>query len=909
MPTPTHGAPTPTAPIFEHHPDARLGIGEASPRLSWRVAGAADAIDPNYRQRAVQLEIAVTDPDGASRTSLVELDTADQVFVDWPLAPLASRQGVDARVRLSDGASWGEWGPAGSVEVGLLDRTDWAAIPVGPRPGSIAPGAPDRIDPRPDHLQSADIPRGLRGSLTPPLRAPGRIRRTFRLPARARRARLYLSGHGLVEAEINGRRVGDEVLAPGWTSYHHRLRYSTYDVADLLVEGENAIGVWLGDGWWRGRLGFGGGKRDVYGEDLSALVQLEIIDEDGNAHLIVSDASWTGGPGPILSSGLYEGEVFDARLHDPAWSTPAFDDSEWTPVRAEALPATALVAPLGPPVRRVEELRPREIVDKGEGRYILDFGQNHSGRLRVRADGPAGHRLRLRHAEVLQGGELCLEPLRTADAEDVLVLSGAPIEWEPRFTIHGYRYVEVAGWIGELRPDSVVSEVVHSDMERRGWFDCSNPLIARLHSNVVWSLRSNFVDIPTDCPQRDERLGWTGDLQVFAPTAAFLYDVSGVLGSWLEDLAAEQADLDWVPPYVPYVPLEPFSLLPKDPMAVWGDVAVLTPLDLARSTGDDAVLRRQFDSARRWLEHVRRSAGPGLVCHASEQFGDWLDPSAPPEDPAGGATDKYLVATAYFARACRAFAALCAAIGEDALAAEYAELADAVARAFARTWLDESGALRAPTQTALALALVFGLFPDAGAAREGGKSLARMVREAGGRIATGFVGTPLIAHALTLADHVDEAYLLVENTECPGWLYAVTHGATTTWERWDSLLPDGTVNSPTMTSFSHYAFGAIADWLHRVVAGISPTEPGYRRILFAPRPGGSVTSARAEVLTPYGPASIDWSLEGGVLEAEVLVPVGAEATIDLPGSEPVAVGHGRHVLRRPFPARGSIDRR
>jgi alpha-L-rhamnosidase len=852
--------PRPAAPTLEHHAPGRLGIGESTPRISWIIPSA----DASYRQRAARVKITFTAPDGSQETSKHELPGADQVLVPWPARPLRSRERADVQVQVRDG-EWGPWSPTGTAEAGLLDRADWVARLVGP----------------------AWEDEGGR------LRRPGRLRGRFTLPENIRSARLYLSGHGLVEAEINGRRAGDEELTPGWTSYHHRLRYATFDVTESLQAGENAIGLWLGDGWWRGHLGFGGGTQDVYGDRLAALAQLEVTTEDGSTVTVRTDGSWRASYGPILHSGLYEGERFDARLHDADWSHPSFDDSDWSAVQVDDLPDAALVAPQGPPVRCVDELHPVGIEDRGEGRWVLDFGQNHSGRLRIRARGPEGSVVRLRHAEVLVNGELATEPLREANATDELILNGSEIEWEPRFTIHGYRYAEVSGWHGTLAPANVVSRVIHTDMRRRGWFDSSETLLNRLHENVVWSLRSNFVDIPTDCPQRDERLGWTGDLQVFAPTATFLYDTAGMLSSWLRDLAVEQAEADWVPPWVPYFPLKPFSELPQDPYAVWSDVAVLTPDVLYQRTGDVEVLRRQYVSARSYLEHVERAAGSDRICRDSEQLGDWLDPNAPPENPFEATTDKYLVATAYFSHSSRRLAAIAETLGEHEDAARFHSLADEVAAAYAREFLP-GGRPKDDTQTAYALTTVFELWPDEETRRAGTARLAELVRESEGRISTGFAGTPAVADALSLSGHLAEAYQLLQCTECPSWLYTVKAGGTTIWERWDSQRPDGTLNASSMTSFNHYALGSVADWLHRVVAGLAPLEPGYRRIRFQPRPGGTLDRAAAEHDTPYGAAGIEWTRSGDSLEVTVTVPVGSQGEVVLPDGGTLSVAHGTH---------------
>jgi len=851
---------------FEHHEHGRLGVGEPRPRLSWRW-GSAPA---DFVQDAVDVRVAVEVPGGPDEVSEHRLDGSDQVLVPWPARALLSRERVRVQVRAVDGDAVGPWSGAAMIELGLLEPSDWSAVFIGP----------------------VDEPHSEAGEL----RRPFRVRTEFTAADDVVRARVHFTAHGLAQVEINGDRIGDEELTPGWTSYQHRLRTATFDVTDRVQPGRNALGVWLADGWWRGLVGFDGGLVDAYGPDQSALVQLELTRADGSIETVASDDSWTAGTGPILTTGLYEGEHVDLRLHDPAWSSSGWDDAHWSPVATRPLDTRVLVTPTGPPVRVTEVLSPVSIDQKGGGRWVLDFGQNHSGRLRLRLDAPAGTEIVLRHAEVLQDGELYTRPLRGAAATDVVVLPGGPVEWEPRFTIHGYRYAEVSGWPADLDlgPDDVVSHVLHTDLERAGWFRSSDARVERLHENVVWSARSNFVDLPMDCPQRDERLGWTGDIQVFTPTAAFLFGVNGMLSSWLQDLAVDQTDRGTVPFYVPYLPLGSWKEQPVDPVAVWGDAAVLTPDGLHQRTGDEGVLRRQYASARAWVLQVQDRATPGLICEGTHQLGDWLDPAAPPEDPAQATTDPALVATAYFAHSSRRLAAVADTLGETDDAAYFADLADRVSEAFARRWLDADGVPLDDTQTAHALTTVFDLWPSSDAERRGGARLAALVREAEGRIATGFAGTPLICDALTLSGEIDAAYELLLSEQCPSWLYTVAMGGTTTWERWDSMLPDGTVNPGDMTSFNHYALGAVADWLHRVVAGLAPAAPGYRVIRFAPRPGGGLTSAGATHETPYGTASIDWVLLDGELRVDVVVPVGTTAEVDLPGRPAETVGHGRH---------------
>lgn len=846
------------APVpFEHLPNG-LGIGVAEPRLSWSLPSGAGAQD------GYEIEL---DRDGrVHRTG--RIDGADQVFVPWPGEPLASRERVTVRVRVWTGS--GEpsgWSPPSIVEAGLLEPADWSAAPVG---------APWPENPDSD-------------------RRPARVRKDFTLERPVARARLYITAHGLYEAEINGHRVGDDALSPGWTVYGHRLRYYTYDVTDHLNEGANTLGAWLGDGWYRGLLGFDGGTRNIYGTDQSLIAQLEVTHDDGTTTVIATDRSWTAAFGPILTSGLYEGETFDARLDEPNWATP---HGTWDgdPVDVGSRDPRTLVAPQGPPVRCTQEVAPVTVTRKDDGRHLLDFGQNLVGRLRITVDGPAGTTITLRHAEVLEDGELATRPLRGAQATDTYILAGdGPRTWQPRFTLHGFRHAEITGWPGDLAEGSVTALVHHTDMRRTGWFECSDDLVNRLHENIVWSMRGNFVDIPTDCPARDERLGWTGDLQVFAPTASFLYDCAGMLDSWLADVAVEQLPDGTVPWYVPVIPGGP-QWTPIQPGAAWGDVAALTPWVLYQRFGDLELLRRHFATGRAWVDLIDRLAGPNRLWDSGYQLGDWLDPNAPPDDPAATRTDRYLVATGYFAWSARHLAWSARELGDTEAAQRYGTLADEVAHAFRGRYVLPSGHMTSDSPTAYSVALAFGLLDDPAQRQYAGDRLAALVLEDDARIATGFVGTPLICDALTDTGHLDVAYRLLTQTECPSWLYPVTQGATTIWERWDSLRPDGTLNPGGMTSFNHYALGAVADWLHRVVGGMSATSPGYRTIAFRPRPGGGITWANTRHETPYGTAALSWELTAVGMTARVTVPEGCRGTVELPGREPLDVGPGDHVV-------------
>lgn len=848
---------------FEYSPDG-LGLATARPRVSWRLPGGS----PD--QTAYELEVH----GNAGVTTTGRVASVERSLVPWPAEPLRSRSRARVRVRVwtADGKGPSPWSEPAWAEAALLESGDWKARPVGGAWPENGPG-------------------DLR---------PARVRREFTLRRPIAAARLYATAHGLYQAEINGTRVGDDTLSPGWTVYGRRLKYRTYDVTRYLVPGRNAIGAWLGDGWYRGRLGFHGGTRDIYGADQSWLAQLEIVHDDGSVTVIATDQSWQAALGPVITSSLYDGEVHDARLDDPAWSRPG-SGAMWSPVAVRDRDPATLEPDDAPPVRCTQEISPVSVTLRDDGSYLLDYGQNLVGRLAIIVTGPRGTRVKLRHAEVLIGGDLATAPLHQARAADEYVLDGAGTErWEPRFTFHGFRYATITGWPGELRPESAVARVYHTDMPRAGEFSCSNPLVQRLHDNVRWSVRGNLVSIPTDCPARDERLGWTGDAQVFAPTALFLYNCTALLDSWLTDVGIEQLPDGTVPWYVPVIPGGP-QWTPIRPGAGWGDAAVLTPVALYQETGDVELLRRHYRAACGWVELLTRLAGPSRLWDTGYQLGDWLDPTAPADDPAAGATDRYLIATAYFAWSARHLAVAAQVLANTNDADEYAQLADEVAAAFRGRYLMEGGRLTSDSQTAYAVAIEFGLLGDDNLIRQAGDRLADLVRGNGYRIGTGFVGTPLICDALTRTGHVDEAYRLLLETECPSWLYPVTRGATTVWERWDSLRPDGTLNPDGMTSFNHIALGSVADWLHRVVAGLAPAAPGYRKILFRPRPGGGLTYAAASHQSPWGEAGISWEIKDGQLHVVMTVPPNCTATADLPGKPPVELSSGTHRAVVPAP--------
>jgi alpha-L-rhamnosidase len=838
--------PEPAAPAglrFDHHlagPPA-LGVGTATPRLSWQVPSAPD----DYEQSRYAVEVT---RDGAE-PEVVTVESADQILVGWPVRPLASREAATVRVRVQGAGDWSAWSEPAAVEAGLRSPGDWTARFVSPR-----------------DIGGQECPAPVLAGVV-------------ELPAGAVRARLHATAHGIYVAHLNGRRVGDEQLAPGWTAYRHRLRYQTYDVTDLVVAGTNRLEILLGNGWFRGRLGFQG-RRALYGDRLAALAQLEVTTADGAVHVLATDGSWTAREGSIVADDLYDGQRTDLRR--PAGEPGAVDvlDAD----------LAVLVAPDGPPVRITEVLPAVAVTTSPSGRTLVDFGQNLVGWVRLRVRGAAaGDEVVVRHAEVLEDGELGVRPLRTARATDAYVLAGpGETTLEPELTFHGFRYAEVTGVPGLLAGD-VEAVVIGSDLRRTGWFSSSHELLDRFHENVVWGMRGNFVDVPTDCPQRDERLGWTGDIQVFSPTASFLFDSAGFLTGWLADLAAEQQKDGSVPYVIPDV-----IRRPGPATAAWGDAATIVPWVLYQRFADAGLLARQLPAMRAWVDRMAALAGDDLLWTGGFQFGDWLDPAAPPQDPFRAKADPDVIATAHLARSAEVVALAYEATGDKEQAREYADLAVRVRSAFAREYVTAGGRVLGDAATTYALALQWALLPTEEQRTRAGRRLADLVRTAGFRISTGFVGTPLITDALTDAGEADLAYRLLLQTGCPSWLYPVTMGATTVWERWDSMLPDGRINPGEMTSFNHYALGAVADWLHRRVAGLAADAPGYRRLRVRPLPNARLTRAAARHLTPYGEASVSWERANGRLRLSVVVPVGATAVVHVPGGETAEVRHGTH---------------
>lgn len=922
-----------------------IGIGHAQPRLSWTL----ESDQQGARQTAYQIQ--VSDDTGVIwDTGKVESD-AQRMIAEAPLKA-GERYRWRARVWDEHGAP-SAWSDEAAWEMTMLTANEWITADAGIDPKAFNPCP---------YLRTTFIVAGV-----PVLRA-----------------RVYVTAHGVYELSLNGRVVSEDVLAPGCTSYHERLQFQTYAVEDLLTPGENVIGAILGDGWYRGKQGVTS-NRNVYGEKLALLLQLRIIYTDGSQQWITTDDNWKTTTGPILKSDLKDGEIYDARLEIPGWDKPGFDDSGWRGVEVFREARDNLIAAEGPPTRRHETFTPI-VLHTPNGQTVLDFGQNIAGRVRMRVRGSAGTTIRLRHGEALdKDGNYTMANL-TSDAPIAKMVGFDPLLqevsytlrggdddeiYEPRFTFQGFRYalVEVNpsppvphGEAGtsiptpdpspphgegskvqeqravayEIRAEDFTAVALYSDMTETGQFECSDPLINQLHANVMWSLKGNFLEIPTDCPQR-ERAGWTGDAQVFARTSALLMDVSGFFERWLKDLATEQRPDGLVPNLVPDLTRHvPGGIIAAtNGSAGWGDAAVIIPYAMYQHYGDVSILQAQYASAKKWVDYAAGRAEQGrhwtkrfsqpasherYIWDTNYHWGEWLEPG----------TQIFLtlarnftlrqpsVATAFLAYSARLLSEIAEILGKDDDAQQYRTLHENVKAAWVKEfvisdthphpqplpteWRGEQRAnesitgdirLRPDRQATYVRALAFDLLPEAMRAAAA-RRLVDLIREKNGHLDTGFLATPFILDVLARFGYLDVAYAVLKQTTPPSWLYEITKGATTTWEFWEVIRPDGTV---TLGSMNHYSPGAVASWLYQTIAGINGVEPGYKRSRIQPQPGGGLTWARAKVETPYGALESAWEIADGKLRLNVTIPPNTRAEIWLPGAAAgQEVGAGRYTF-------------
>lgn len=899
-----------------------LGIDSPDPRLSW-------IITSNRRgemQTAYQVLVASSrnllnsDRGDLWDSGKVSSDESSQIVYSGN--SLESRQECFWKVRIWDrDGNRSDWSAPGSWSMGLLQSTDWSAKWITPEPpdesatGSLvirraiyegaargqAADVTARLMSHLDHgrlkmvinnktmgLDPAyNVVKRLRVEyeyggrsfskevgenqllVLPAASAVPYLRKTYEVKSPVSRAVLYVTALGLYEVHINGRRVGDHLLAPDWTDYRKRVRYQTFDVTDYLKTGRNAIGALLGDGWYSGHIGNGG--FEFFGTTPAFLAQLEVTYTDGRTERITTDDTWKSHDSPILSSDFMMGEDYDSRLEVSGWDEAALDDSRWQPVavRDESLRLDSQVMP---PVREICELKPQKMTSLKPGRWVFDLGQNMVGVVRLRVSAPAGTRITLRHAEMLNpDGSLYTNNLRGALSVDHYVCHGGGAEtWQPRFTFHGFRYVELSGLAAHPSKDAVTGIVIGSDTPRTGEFACSDPRINQLQSNIQWGQRGNYISVPTDCPQRDERLGWMGDAEVFIRTATYNSDVAAFFTKWLVDVDDGQS------PAGSFSDVSPNTGGPGG-VPAWGDAGVICPWTIYEAYGDKRILEQHLPAMTRWIEYLRRHSD-GLIRDRDRggDYGDWLS--------IGANTPKDLIGTAFFAYSTHLVAKSCRVLARQADADKYDQLFAEIKTAFNKRYVKADGRIEGDTQCAYAMALKFGLLPDDLQPRAA-QYLEQDIKAKGRHLSTGFVGVSYLLPVLTRADKSDTAYELLLQDTFPSWLFSVKYGATTIWERWDGWTPDKHFQDPGMNSFNHYSLGSCGEYLFSDIGGIRPASAGFKTILIDPVIRNGLTWADASFDSIHGRIATAWKRNGKKLSLKVVIPANTTATVCVPASD------------------------
>ncbi len=833
-----------------------IGLDMASPRFSWAIESAKR----NTSQTAY--EIKITEAKKLVWSS-DKVNSNQSVYIDYAGPKLSSNTKYNWQVRVWDNqGTASEWSASNSFQTALLSVSDWQAK-------WIVPG----------FVEASNRPSPI-------------FRKQFAATKKLVSAIANITAHGMYEAQINGQRVGDAYLTPGWTSYSTRLQYQTYDVTNLIKTGANAIGVSLGSGWYRGIIGFSNNK-DFYGKDIALLFQLNITYSDGSKEIVISDDSWKANTGSIEYSEIYNGETVDARKEKAGWATANFNDESWLPAKLANFDKANLIATQNELVKKHEVFKPVKIFTTTKGEKVIDFGQNLVGWVVMKAKGNEGDKITLSHAEVLdKQGNFYTENLRAAKAQNTYVLSGVGLEtFEPHFTWQGFRYLRIEGYPGEITADNFSAVALYSDMKPTGEFTSSNTLVNQLQHNIQWGQKGNFLDVPTDCPQRDERLGWTGDAQVFSRTATFNMNVHSFFAKWLKDLAADQKD-GKVPFVVP-------NVIGADALnsTGWADVATIIPWNLYIAYGDKKILTDQYASMKAYVESINKVAKDDLW-NTGFHFGDWL--FYRPEDDNDGksaVTDKYLIAQCFYAHSTQLLINAATVLNKKEDMALYTAQLSRIKAAFMKEYVSPNGRLISGTQTAYTLALNFDMLPE-NLRQQAAKRLVDNIESYGNHLTTGFLGTPYLCHVLTRFGFTNVSYKLLLQEKYPSWLYPVKMGATTIWERWDGQKPDSSFQSVGMNSFNHYSYGAIGDWMYRQMVGLDTYEDGagYKHSKVQPHIGGGFTNASASLDTYYGKLSSGWKLQGEDIYLDVIIPANTTSSVFIPTKDATKVSENGQAL-------------
>ncbi|WP_156152524.1 family 78 glycoside hydrolase catalytic domain [Flammeovirga sp. OC4] len=834
-----------------------LGFYDDTPSFSWKIPPSSNT----KKQKAYTIVVASKPellPDKADLWTSGKVDSDQSIDISYGGEALKSRQKIYWQVRYWNEDDYSsDWSEVATVEMGLLSNQDWKA----------------------EWIKIPDPKEWERTEYGTPLFRPQYLRKEFEVNAEIKKARLYITAKGIFEANINGEKVGNDVLTPGWTPYAKRIETITYDIKEYLQEGENAIGITLAEGWFAGR--FGPKRRwDTVNVAPSVICQLEIEDQNGKKQWIVSDQHWKASrQGPLRISGLYDGEVFDANFVIPGWNQPNFDDAEWEKVTTESIDPNIELSPKKHlPIRNKMELHPISMTPMVKNKVLFDFGQNMVGVVQLKIPVKKGDYIQLRHGEMLdQEGELFTKNLGSAKAIDhYIAKENDTICWRPKFTFHGFRYVEISGFDEEFYPEEswVKGIVQYSDFEMSGTFYSSNNKLNQLHSNIQWGLKGNFFDIPLDCPQRSERLGWTGDAQVFIPTSLFLSNTHAFWSAWLSSMREEQFDNGGVPVVVP-------NFTGDFAQAGWSDACTIVPWELYYRTGDTKVLKENYEMMQKWCAY-HTSESTDHISHMST-VGDWLQPYSQQKDDRRGDTPNTLISTAYYAYSVKLTMQTAGVLGLEKDRLKYKKLLDAISVAFEREYFNVNGEIKSPytpTQTGYLLALGFDILSEE-MTRKAIEHLVELLKSTDNHLRTGFIGTPLLAYVLDQSDNTELLYEILFKETYPSWFYSINQGATTMWERWDGYTHDKGFANRAL-SFNHYAYGAIGQWMYERIAGIAPLEAGYKKILFAPTFNDQLTEAKGEYDSRYGKITSSWKYIGDDISYEITIPPNTTAKLVLP---------------------------
>ena len=855
-----------------------LGIDIAAPQFSWQLISEKR----NTKQTAYEIKVAEGEVNLKQNKNLQwatgKIGSEESIHIAYNGTALQSAKKYYWQVRVWDNyGKKSDWSAISFWQAGLLNTTDWKAkwIKVGYQEDSVL---------RPSPL----------------------FRKDFTLTKNISSATLFITSYGLYEPFINGRRITDTYLTPGFTSFNKHLQYQQYDVTTYLEKGKNATGVALGSGWYRGNLAWENNK-NIYGKELALLYQLQITYSDGSTAQILSDESWKSSTGAIRSSEIYHGETIDARMEQPGWAETTFNDSKWSSVKIANYNNSNLAATYNEPVKKQEVFKPINVFKTPAGEQVIDFGQNLVGFVTVKATGPTGTKIIISHAEVLdKEGNFYTANLRTAKQQNTFILKGGAVEiFEPHFTFQGFRYIKIEGYPGAITAENFNAVALYSNMKPTGTFATSNKLLNQLQHNIQWGQKGNFVDVPTDCPQRDERLGWTGDAQVFFNTAAYNMQVHNFFSKWMKDLSADQQADGSIPHVIPNVLGDGAS-----GATGWADAATIIPWNMYLAYADKRLLKQQYNTMKAWVNFMEQKSKNDLW-NTGYHFGDWLYYKPENNDDEKNAnTDKYLIAQCFFAYSAQLMINTAKVLNKPEDEKKYVALLQKIKAAFLKEYVTPNGRLISGSQTAYTLALNFDMLPEdmrvAAAER-----LVATIKDYNYHLTTGFLGTPYLCNVLSRFGYSDMAYTLLLQEKYPSWLYPVKMGATTIWERWDGQKPDSTFQTIGMNSFNHYAYGAIGEWMYKQLAGINidTSAPGYKKIIIRPLVNAKILNTpkekgagsnsnlsekqlqfvNATLQTYYGNISSNWKIENNSLSMDITIPANTTALIYLPTSNETAI--------------------